>query len=939
MTIDVSEETTNLASAGPEATLDSAPENLIPVDGFASWQATFAEGLTGTTEPGEATVMIKMTGAGNVALSPPTPITLAQGSHVVQVVIDHPVPEADAEAEASLAPQLVFLLSGGTEVVAGPLDFHGTHLLRTQLPAGAALAGLELRGLFARQEVELGVKALSFERPMPLNDVDAAASPYGPAPSMLPGCDEDVTNSVTKDGISFVLESRSLSAVVRYVYTPIDGNLSDIEVEINNADAIKLSEGGGVTIEMDGKEWSADDDEIERHFVSCELVGDQIEARWQWRRGSELADFLCRIAIRGKSLLVEIEGGSGRAAGVELGYVVGAIHPRMVRLPYFSIDDSQPQILSTSGVFISSYLDWYTSHASSLHGAPRQADELMHLNGGCRYLAASDGRRRGLKERWVLTVSRRFEEVLPSLPAPEKSLSSISNPERIYCELPEMESGEEAYIEAYERLRMFRQLGMNDLLVLHPDSTWDDGHGGTRALEPQGAPAKGGDDAFREYLDAIGDLELPFALAVAFRDISPLDGNWSTDHAGFGSEGDLISTMTGRYLLKPRSIAELAPKTLAYVNENYKPHAFYLRHLASQPPWKRVDCDARLEGEAAGYRHTLQAEQALLAALRDDPEIQVVVDGGQHWLHRGLIEAVIARLSGDDPSAGPLVVDFALRHMDRQQVGIGIGSPEDFLGQDVPEDARDSRSPAFDRYLATTIAFGHAGLVPDLVRWGLPAVAKVYYMLRHLQTFYLGVAVESIHYQRGGNLLETTEALIAGAHELSQVRIVYANGLHIYVNGSTEESWDITVDEETIYHLPPASFLAHGAEGLLVYSANAGQGRIDFVQCDDYLYCDTRGERLTVGPITVRGAAVVTHQDWQIDVYPIDTTEAIELEPAAIWDDRRLPPLRVLAYRDDADEPDVESASVTGDTISLRPQDDVYRYRITLPEWMVEPGT
>ena len=110
------------------------------------------------------------------------------------------------------------------------------------------------------------------------------------------------------------------------------------------------------------------------------------------------------------------------------------------------------------------------------------------------------------------------------------------------------------------------------------------------------------------------------------------------------------------------------------------------------------------------------------------------------------------------------------------------------------------------------------------------------------------------------------------------------------------------------------------------------------MQCDDYLYCDTRGERLNVGPITVRGAAVVTTHDWQIDVYPIDTTEPIELEPATIWPDRRLPPLRVLAFRDDADEPDVESASVSGSTISLRPQDDVYRYRITLPEWMVEPG-
>ena len=58
--------------------------------------------------------------------------------------------------------------------------------------------------------------------------------------SMVPNISEEVSNSVEKDGISYVLEARSLSAVVRYVYTPLEGNLSDIEVEINNADAIKF---------------------------------------------------------------------------------------------------------------------------------------------------------------------------------------------------------------------------------------------------------------------------------------------------------------------------------------------------------------------------------------------------------------------------------------------------------------------------------------------------------------------------------------------------------------------------------------------------------------------------------------------------------------------------------------------------------------------------
>ena len=48
--------------------------------------------------------------------------------------------------------------------------------------------------------------------------------------------------------------------------------------------------------------------------------------------------------------------------------------------------------------------------------------------------------------------------------------------------------------------------------------------------------------------------------------------------------------------------------------------------------------------------------------------------------------------------------------------------------------------------------------------------------------------------------------------------------------------------------------------------------------------------------------------------------------------------LRVLAFRDDVEEAEVVSANVAAESISLEPQDDICRYRITLPEWMVEPG-
>ena len=32
------------------------------------------------------------------------------------------------------------------------------------------------------------------------------------------------------------------------------------------------------------------------------------------------------------------------------------------------------------------------------------------------------------------------------------------------------------------------------------------------------------------------------------------------------------------------------------------------------------------------------------------------------------------------------------------------------------------------------------------------------------------------------------------------------------------------------------------------------------------------------------------------------------------------------------------SANMSGDLVLIEPSDDVYKYRITLPEWMVEPG-
>ena len=917
------------------------PESCA-VDTLESWEADFREGATGAVSSGaeagesaDATpgLTLSVSGAGDVLLRPPEPIQIPTGAvTLVWIRIESPF-------DPQHLPTLVLVSQSGDEHVVGPLDFTGWHLLQTgKAGASGHLSALRLEGIFCREDQEVEIGGIGFMPASSESALEPSAVPspaiYAEPQSMLPQLQEEVTTSIDHDGISYFLEARSLSAVIRYVYTPIEGNLSDVEVEVNNAECVRVAEGGGITIEMGGEIWGADDDEVERHLVSCELVGEVVEARWQWKRGEELADFLYRLRLQGKTLIVELEGGNGKAAGVDLGYVSGAIHPRLIRLPYFNLGDGHLALLCTSGVFVSSFLDWYESSASALMGLGDENTPQLKLNGGCQYAKATDGKRATFKERWVLTVSRHFDEVLPTLPTPTTTPKWDELRELVWYNLPQLQAEEEAYVEAYERLLLCKQWGMDSLLVNHPDNIWDDGDAHS-ALALQGAGKKGGVDALEEYLEAVDDLGYRYSLPASLSEIAPLDAAWDPDLVALDSTNSWTGTAPGRYLLKPTAAAAAAASYGELFRSKYPRSAPYAGVIGSVPPWNRVDFDSRLD-QPARYRDTLFAEQTMMSQIALTREDGVVGDGGTHWLYRGLLSGFFARMPGPSPCRQPLLVDFALRFLNPFEIDAGVGTTAQFFGSQVPAEEMHSRSSWFDRYLATTVAFGHAACLPDPDEWSLPAIVKTYYLLQQLQTRYLGVEANSIHYHHGGNLIEPTEALVSGAYEHSQVQVEYANGLTIHVNGSWESDWSVE-HAGTTYRLPPASFLAYGPDDFLVFSADDGNGRMDYVCTDQYLYCDTRDQERNVGPLKLKGAALLREKNWRIDVYPVECSGEIEIEPARIWPDRRMPPLRVLASRTDEEE-EVIASSVSDRIISLQVEADVYRYRITLPEWMVEPG-
>ncbi len=778
----------------------------------------------------------------------------------------------------------------------------------------------------------------------PTAAADPSAAAVRPVPAFLPAgmfpvSDEEVHTSVSREGISCILESRAESAVVRFVYTPIDGTLADLELEINGADPAKISDGGGITIEMGGRSWAANDEDVERRLVSCEVVGDSVEARWSWRIGEEVADFLFRLTLAGKTLVVELSGGQGKATGVDLGQVTGCPHPRVISIPYLTLGEGGPCVLCPgvrADVFVSSLLDWTGSRASSLYApSPSEAKQQARLNGGCTYLPRTDGKRSHLHERWLVTASRQFAEVLPAVPPSEAMPAHPLLQHSLWYNVPALSPGEESYIEVYERLRGFKQWGLDNLLVNHPADTWDDGNGSS-TYTLAGAPSRGGDDALGEYLEAVGDLGYTAALAVGYHTISATHPQWTPALAALSPDGNPAVGGTGRYQVKPDQAVALAVDHVRAMHERYRTQAAYVPTHASLPPWAFNDYDAAVEG-AGSFHTSYRWQRAILQSQVTASPGPVTAEGGNHWLYTGLVHGFTGRQVGDQPARRPLVVDFALRYLHLRQVIAGVGTAEEFFGEPIAVADRHSRSAYLHRYLGATLAYGHAGVLPDPAEWDLAAVIKAYYLLAPVQPLLVGVPVTAIRYHRAGTLIETDEALRSGAYESGQVQIVYDSGLHVWVNGSWTETWDITCGE-TPYSLPPGGFLAHGPGGVLVYSADDGEGHIDYARTATHYYADARGTRRKVGALTTDGAVIVTQQKWNIEISPIGCHGTIEVDLTRFWSDRRLPPLRLLAFRPDEDDPVPAKATTVGTTLSFTPEDDYCRYRITLPEWMVEPG-
>jgi len=731
------------------------------------------------------------------------------------------------------------------------------------------------------------------ELKLPPSDVPWPTTPD----TITPTPKEKMRTSVRRDGDSYVLEAKGQRDRITWIYRPDKGTLDDLTVEINGR-RFQPCAGGGPLVYSGYP--PRDIGPGEPHYCQMELRshrvdGDTAEIHW-WAGdiGSGGQELTYRLRAVGKSLQISIAGvpdtarlgfkeaKGGLFTGFTIGHTAGTPGAELIRVPYLTFGNVGPHIVHWDGLFLSGMLDWYNSDASELfaeHGK-RKAGQVAY-NGGSRYLPKTHpepsppfrpgenpfAARTPLRERLIVTVATDVHEVLPHIPHPRNPTAHLAKA-AIWRNIGQPDRA---------LLKRLKAHGVERFICpLHEVGWRDAGESFTFRLA---AAPRIGDDEMREYGDWVQGLGYRFGLYSNYTDFAPVNGHWSPDRVCLHPDGNWKNAWPRCYAPKPtwawQAEAELAPKIAA----KFGSVTCYSDVHTAVTPWARTDYDARSPG-AGMFRTAWQCYAQVLWNECKAYGGPVFSEGRMHWMYAGLVSGNYAQITGPERWRQPPLVDFDLLKMHPLMTDFGMGMPSMFYdrrGGDWRRD-RSRTSPWLDRFLTSTLAFGHIGFLP--LEWGFDGALKAFYMTNAVQQHYALVPVEAIRYFDGQRLLTTSEAIRTGAHKRGQAYVRYKSGLQLWCNLSFDHDWRVECDG-TAYLLPPTGHLAFLEGTLLQYSAVVGGKRVDHVESPEYVYVDAREGFDAAGPLACLGPAALKptgkRREWWL--IPCETCDDLSLRP------------------------------------------------------------
>ncbi|NMC21688.1 MAG: hypothetical protein GYA33_14855, partial [Thermogutta sp.] len=691
----------------------------------------------------------------------------------------------------------------------------------------------------------------------------------------------DFTVDLQQDGEAFVFAYQGSDGRLEYRYLPRTGTLSDISAnwEPKQAEAaaspgprfeFRPMVDGGVVFARDEKggpapaaagEATAGTPSLSAELLSCKRNGDTITAQWRMPCGEHDAVVEYAFRLWQKSLVVDVACRGGRVEQFRFGRAVGLPQPRLVTLPYLTCDEQRPAVVVAGPedrpVFLFGIMDYYRSNASALWAANGVSREGVVYNGGSRYLPKTDGARNDCFERLFLTVSSRFEEVLPNIPNPRSPWMHVAG-ERLW-----IAHGASDRAKDYALWKQLARHGMTKVVITDHETGWRDG-GESFTFRTRAAPGKGGDEAQAEYARKVRALGFRYGIYNNYTDFAPVNEFWHEDMVTRLPDGNWQTAWPRCYNPKPARAVEYEARLAPIIQEKFQLDTAYCDVHTAVRPWSYVDYDARVPG-AGTFAATFYAYGEIMLHQKRTWNGPVYSEGNNHWYYCGLTDGNYGQDQLAHLSERPWLVDFDLRKLHPLCCNFGMGNPEMFFGKEGLGKTAEDREARLDRFLAATLAFGHTGFL--VLHGGMATAARSYFNLQQVHAAYAQAAAKDIRYaDEGGKLLDSSAALATGAFTRSQIRTRYSNGLTVTVNGHPEENW--AVDGMV---LPPNGWLARSDDGdLLAYSALVDGRRADYVDSPAYVYADGRG-RFTRFPKAACDGQMIAHkrEDGRFEVIPV----------------------------------------------------------------------
>ena len=543
-----------------------------------------------------------------------------------------------------------------------------------------------------------------------------------------------------------------------------------------------------------------------------------------------------RFHLVGKSLVIDLQADGNQIQEVRFGATQGFRNPRPVPLPYYTYgyaDVLDRPALLVSGtadapLFFMAHIDWTQSNASTPFAGSQNFDGAVASNGGTRYLPKTDGVRNPCFERFVMTLSPKFEDVLPNIPNPISPWKQITGT----CVWRAHGAGDRAHDAEY--WRTIRRWGMTQLVVTDHETGWRDGNESfTFRTEP--APKKGGDKGQARYTRIMQD-ELGFVYGPYnnFTDFAPVNGFWNINLISRTPDNQLQHAWERCYAPKPARAVEFCERLAPIIQKKFHFSTAYCDVHTAVTPWSRVDYDARVPG-AGTFAAVFYAYGEIMLLQKAAWNGPVYSEGNNHFPYCGLTDGNYAQDQSYRPSENPWLVDFDLRKMHDLCCNFGMGNPDMFYpGHSAPKDP----DVAMDRFLAATVAFGHPGFLVN----GLDGELRSYYMIQALASLYTQASADTICYVNAdGETCDTSSALANTCYSRSQLVTRYANGCLTAVNGNTAERLH-TEFGGTLLDLPPNGYWGRNSNSTVrVFSGDVNGRRADLSVCPGYTYIDGRG--------------------------------------------------------------------------------------------------